>query len=55
MGELTNRVSNEPETFFDGKAVALNGCGNGHWHLITCGRSVGRNGIVSTGDFQLNS
>ena len=24
MGELTNRVSNGPDSFFDGKAVAWN-------------------------------
>ena len=40
---------------FDGKAVALEGRGDGHWCLITCGRDVGRNGRVSGGDFQFNS
>ena len=51
MGELTNRVSNGPDSFFDGKAVTLEGCCIGSWCLITCGRDVGRNGKVSWGDF----
>ena len=55
MGELTNRVSNGHDSFFDGKAVALEGCSDGRWCLITCGRGVGRNGKVSWGNFQLNS
>ena len=55
MRELTNRVSNGPDSFFDSKAVALNGCCNGQWHFITCARGVGRNVSVSTGNFQLNS
>ena len=55
MGELTNWVSNGPDAYFGGKAVALNGRGNGHWHFITHGRDVGRNVSVSTGNFQLNS
>ena len=55
MGELTNRVSNGPDSFFDGKAVALEGHGNGRWCLITCGRDVESNGRVSGGDFQLQS
>jgi hypothetical protein len=37
MGELTNRVSNGPDSFFYGKAVALEGRGDGRWCLITCG------------------
>ena len=41
MGELTNWMSNGPDSFFDGKAVALEGLGDGHWCLITCGRDVG--------------
>ena len=55
MGEITNRVSNGSDSFFDSKAVALNGCGDGPLWLITCGRGVGRNVSVSTGNFQLNS
>ena len=44
MGELTNRMSNGPDSFFDGKAVALEGCGDCPLCLITCGRGLGRNG-----------
>jgi hypothetical protein len=55
MGELTNWMSNGPDSFFDGKAVTLEGCSDGHWCLMTCGRDVGRNGRVSSGDFQLES
>ena len=36
MGELTKRWSNGPHSFFDGKAVALNGGSNGCWQWITC-------------------
>ncbi len=53
MGELTNRVSNDPDSYFDSKAVALEGCGDCPLCLITCGRGLGRNGRV--GHFQLNS
>jgi hypothetical protein len=55
MGELTNWMSNGPDSFFDGKAVALEGRGDGRWCLITCGKKVERNGRVSGGDFQLQS
>ena len=41
--------------FFVNKAVALEGRGDGHWCLITCGRDMGRNGRVSGSDFQLQS
>ncbi len=55
MGELTNRVSNGPDSFLDGKAAVLNVRGDCPLCLIKCGRGVGRNGSLSTGDFQLNS
>jgi hypothetical protein len=55
MGELTNWMSDGPDSFLDGKAVTLEGCGDGHWCLITCERDMGRNGRVSGGDFQLQS
>ena len=46
MAELINRVSNGPDSFFDGKAVILEGCGDCPLCLITCERGVGRNGRV---------
>jgi hypothetical protein len=55
MGELTNQVSNGPDSFFDSRAVDLRGCCNGPMWSIRCGRGVGRNGRVSWDDFQLNS
>jgi hypothetical protein len=55
IGELTNRVSNGPDSFFGGKAVTLEGRGDGLWFLITCGRGMGRSGKVSPGNVQLNS
>ena len=55
MGELPNQVSNGPDSFFEGKAVTLEGCDNGRCCFITCGRGMGRNGKVSRGDFNLNS
>jgi hypothetical protein len=55
MGELANQVSNRPNSFFEGKAVTLEGHDNGRCCFITCGRSMGRNGKVSRGDFQLNN
>ncbi len=53
MGELTNRVSNGPDSFFDSKAVALNVCGDGPLWLITCGRGVGGDVSVSTGKLSI--
>ena len=50
MGELPNQVSNGPDSFFEGKAVTLEGCDNGCCCFITCGRGMGRNGKVSCGD-----
>jgi hypothetical protein len=55
MAELTNRVSNGPDSFFNSKTVAAGGCGDGRCFFIPCGRDVGQNGKVSGGDFQLNS
>ena len=55
MGELTNQVSNGPDSFFDSRAVDQRGRGNGPTWLIRWGRGVGRNGRVSCDDFQLNS
>jgi hypothetical protein len=54
MAELTNRGSNGPDSFFNGKTVAAGGCSDGHCFLIPCGRDVGQNGKVSGGDFQLH-
>ena len=55
MAELTNRVSNEPNSFFDSKTVAVGGRGDGPCFFIPCGRDVGQNGKVSGGIFQVNS
>jgi RecA/RadA recombinase len=54
MAELTNRVSNGPDSFFNSKTVATGGRGNGHCFLVPCGRDVGQNGKVSGSDFQLH-
>ena len=55
MGELTNQVSNGPDSFFDSRAVDLRGRGNRPMWSIRCGRVVGRNDRVSWDNFQLNS
>ena len=55
MGELPNHVSNGPDSFFEGKAVTLEGRDNSHCCFITCGRGMVRNGKVSHGNFQLDS
>ena len=55
MAELTNGGSNGPDYFFNDKTDAAGERGDGHCFFIPCGRDVGQNGKVSSGDFQLNS